>query len=64
MLKFEERTSQKITISYKSILTRFKLFALNDFNYIYNWKCTRLNIIEQILRERKKVSISIPNSSI
>jgi len=64
MLKFEERTSQKITISCKSIPTRFKLFALGDSGYIYNWECTRSGITEGILREKKKISISIPNSSI
>jgi len=36
MLKYEERTSQKITIPGKSILTGFKLFALDDSGYIYN----------------------------
>ena len=36
MLKYKERTSQKIIISDKSILTEFKLFALDDFDYIYN----------------------------
>jgi len=64
MLKFEERTSQKIIISCKSISTGFKLFALDDFDYIYNWECTWPGIIEEILREKKKVSISISNSSI
>ncbi len=64
MLKFEGRTSQKITIPYKSILTGFKLFALDDSDYIYNWECTRPGIAEGILREKKKVSISILNSSI
>ncbi len=64
MLKFEERTSQKITISCKSILTGFKLFALDDSDYIYNWECTWPGIAEGILRERKKISISILNSSI
>jgi len=64
MLKFEGRTSQKITISCKSIPTGFKLFALGDSGYIYNWECTRPDIAEGILREKKKVSISIPNSSI
>ncbi len=64
MLKYEERTSQKIIISDKSISTGFKLFALDDSGYIYNWECTKLGIIEEILRERKKVSISISNSSI
>ncbi len=64
MLKFEERTSQKIIISCKSIFTGFKLFTLDNFNYIYNWEYTRPGIIEEILREKKKVSISISNSSI
>ncbi len=64
MLKFKERTSQKIIISCKPISTEFKLFALDDFDYIYNWECTWPNIIEGILREKKKVSISISNSSI
>ncbi len=64
MLKFEERTSQKITIPDKSILTEFKLFALGDSGYIYNWECTRSGIAEGILREKEKVRISIPNSSL
>ncbi len=64
ILKFKERTSQKIIISNKSILTRFKLFALDDSGYIYNWKCARPGIIEEILRKKKKVFISILNSSI
>ncbi len=64
MLKFKERTSQKIIISCKSIPTGFKLFTLGDSGYIYNWECTRPGIAEGILRERKKVSISILNSSI
>ncbi len=64
MLKFEGRTSQKITISGKPILTEFKLFALGDSGYIYNWECTKSGIIEGILREKKKVSISILNSSL
>ncbi len=64
MLKYEGRTSQKITISDKSIPTEFKLFALGDSGYIYNWECIRPGIAEGILRERKKISISIFNSSI
>ncbi len=64
MLKYKERTSQKITILDKSISTEFKLFALDDSGYIYNWKYTKSGIAEEILRERKKVSISILNSSI
>ncbi len=64
MLKYEGRTSQKITISDKSISTEFKLFALDDFGYIFNWECTKSSIVEGILREKKKISISILNSSI
>ncbi len=64
MLKFEGRTSQKITIPGKPIPTGFKLFALGDSGYIYNWECIKPGIAEGILREKKKVSISIPNSSI
>ncbi len=64
MLKYEGRTSQKIIILGKPIPTGFKLFALGDSGYIYNWKYTRSGIAEGILRERKKVSLSISNSSI
>ena len=64
MLKYKERTSQKITISGKSILIEFKLFTLDDFDYIFNWECIKPGIAEEILREKKKISISIPNSSI
>ncbi len=64
MLKYEGRTSQKITIPGKPIPTGFKLFALDDSGYIYNWECTKPGIVEGILREREKISISISNSSI
>ncbi len=64
MLKYEGRTSQKIIIPDKPISTEFKLFTLSDFDYIYNWECIKPGIAEGILRERKKVSISILNSSI
>ncbi len=64
MLKFKERTSQKIIISDKSIFIEFKLFALNDSGYIYNWEYIRPDIIKEILREKKKVSNSNSNSSI
>jgi hypothetical protein len=46
------------------IPTGFKIFALGDFNYTLNWKCTRPDLTEGILREKKRISISIPNSSI
>jgi hypothetical protein len=64
MLKFKGRTTQKITISTKPISTGFKIFALGDFGYTLNWECTRPEIAEGILREKKQISISIPNSSI
>ncbi len=54
MLKFEGRTSQKIIIPGKPIPTGFKLFALGDSDYIYNWECTKPGIAEGILREKKK----------
>jgi hypothetical protein len=36
MLKFEERTTQKITIPSKPIFIGFKIFALGDSGYTYN----------------------------
>jgi Transposase IS4 len=64
MLKFEGRTTQKITIPGKPISTGFKIFALGDSGYTLNWECTRPGIAEGILREKKRISILIPNSSI
>jgi hypothetical protein len=64
MLKFKGRTTQKITIPGKSISTGFKIFALGDFGYTLNWKCTRPGIVEGISREKKRISVSISNSSI
>jgi Transposase IS4 len=63
MLKFEGRTTQKITISGKPIPTGFKIFALGDSGYIYNWKCTRPGLAEGVLTEKKRISISISNST-
>ncbi len=60
MLKYEGRTSQKITIPDKSIPTEFKLFALDDSGYIFNWECTKPGIAEEILRERKKFLFLFP----
>ena len=40
MIKFEGRTSQKVTIPDKSIPTEFKIFVLADSGYIFNWECT------------------------
>jgi Transposase IS4 len=64
MLKFEGRTTQKITIPDKPIPTGFKIFALEDSGYTYNWKSTRPGIAEGILMEKKRISVFIFNSSI
>jgi hypothetical protein len=63
MYKFEERTTQKITIPGKPIPTGFKIFALEDSGYIYNWECTRPGLAEGVLTEKKRVSVSILNSN-
>ena len=36
MIKFESRTSQKVTIPDKPILIGFKIFTLVDSDYIFN----------------------------
>jgi Transposase IS4 len=64
MLKFKGRTIQKITIPGKPIPTGFKIFALGDSGYTYNWECTRPGLAEGVLSEKKRISVSIPNSSI
>jgi Transposase IS4 len=64
MLKFKRRTTQKITIPNKPIPTGFKIFALGDSGYIFNWEYTRPGIAEGILKEKKRISIFIFNSSI
>ena len=61
MIKFKGRTSQKVTIPDKSILTRFKIFALADSGYIFNWECIRSGLNEGLLAAKKCVSISISN---
>jgi Transposase IS4 len=63
MLKFKERTSQKITIPGKLIPTGFKIFALGDSGYICNWECTRPDLNEGALTGKKHISISILNST-
>jgi Transposase IS4 len=62
-LKFKGRTSQKITILSKPISIGFKIFALGDSGYIYNWECTRPGLNEGALAGKKLISISIPNST-
>jgi Transposase IS4 len=64
MIKFKGRTTQKITISDKPISTGFKIFALEDSGYTYNWECTRPGLAEGFLVEKKCISISIPNSEL
>jgi hypothetical protein len=64
MLKFKGRITQKIIIPGKPILTGFKIFALSDSGYILNWEYTRPGIAEGILREKKRISVFILNSSI
>ena len=63
MLKFEGRTSQKVTIPCKPIPTGFKLFALGDSGYIYNWECTRPGLAEGLVTVKKRVSLSISTSN-
>jgi Transposase IS4 len=64
MLKFEGRSSQKITIPGKPIPTGFKLFALGDSGYTYNWECTRPGLAEGALIGKQQISVKIPNSTI
>jgi Transposase IS4 len=64
MLKFKRRITQKITIPGKPIPTGFKIFALGDSGYTLNWEYIRPGIAEGILREKKRISVSIPNSFI
>ena len=64
MLKFKGHITQKITIPGKPIPAGFKIFALRDSGYIYNWECTRPGLAEGVLKEKTRISVSIPNSSI
>ena len=61
MIKFEGRTSQKVTIPDKSIPTGFKIFVLADSGYIYNWECTKPGLNEGLLTTKKCIFISISN---
>jgi Transposase IS4 len=62
-LKFEGRTAQKITIPGKPIPIGFKIFALGDSDYTYNWEYTRPGLAEGVLTGKKRISVSIPNST-
>ena len=64
MIKFKGRTAQKVTIPYKPISTGFKIFALGDSGYTYNWECTRPGLAKGVLSEKKRISVTISNSSI
>ena len=64
MLKFEGRTTDKITIPAKPIPTGFKLFALGDSGYTYNWECTKPGLAEGLIAAKTCVSISVPNSTL
>jgi hypothetical protein len=63
MLKFEDRTAQKITISGKPIPIEFKIFTLKDSNYTYNWEYIRPGLAEEVLTGKKRISILILNST-
>ena len=63
MIKFEDRTLQKVTIPDKPIPTGFKIFVLVDSGYIFNWECTKPGLNEGLLVAKKCVSVSIPNST-
>jgi Transposase IS4 len=60
MVKFEGRSTQKITIPGKPIPTGFKIFGLGDSGYIYNWEYTKPGATEGSLTQGK-VSLSISN---
>jgi hypothetical protein len=62
MLKFKGRITQKITIPSKLISVGFKIFALRDSGYIYNWECIRPGLAEGL--KKKRISISILNSEV
>ena len=64
MLKFEGRTAEKITISSKPIPTGFKIFALGDSGYIYNWECTIPGLAEGVLTGKKQISVNISDSEL
>jgi hypothetical protein len=61
MLKFKGRTTQKITIFSKPIPIGFKIFALGDSGYPYNWECTRPGLAEGLKRKKTRISVSILN---
>jgi hypothetical protein len=64
MLKFKGRTIQKVTIPNKPIPTGFQIFTLGDSGYIYNWECSRLEILERALRKKERISVKVLNSDL
>ena len=64
MLKFKGRITQKIIIPYKPISIGFKIFALGDSGYIYNWKRVRPGLVKGVLMKKKQISITVFNSFI
>ena len=64
MLKFKGKTTEKITIPNKPISTGFKIFALGDSGYTYNWECTKPGLTEGFLTEKTRISVNIPNSEL
>ena len=63
MIKFKGRTLQKVTIPDKPIFTGFKIFALADSGYIFNWECIKPGLNEGLLTTKKCISIFILDSS-
>jgi Transposase IS4 len=64
IIKFKGRTGQKIIIPGKPIPTGFKIFALGDSDYTYNWECTRPSLAEGLIAAKKYISLSILNSDL
>jgi hypothetical protein len=64
MIKFKKRSSQKTTIPGKPIPTGFKLFVLADSGYILDWEATKPGLAEGVLKGKKRISVSILNTSI
>jgi hypothetical protein len=63
-LNLRAELHKKITIPSKLILVRFKIFALEDSGYIYNWKCTRPGLAKGLKEEKKRISVFILNSKV
>jgi hypothetical protein len=63
-LNSKKELFKKITIPGKPISIGFKIFALEDSRYTYNWECIRPGLAEGVLTEKKRISITILNSNI